>query len=132
MKTVFFLALFAALACSQTLPKQSNDPIVVTTCDTTVTIRPNETFSIHLPATISTGFSWGIATQSDPSVLLPPSDEIVTQPTTDERDGRSEVQVIKLTASDKKGTNTITLNYRRPFEKNTPPAKICVITVVVK
>jgi inhibitor of cysteine peptidase len=132
MKTIFFMTLFiVALACSQTLPKQQKTPIVVTTCDTTITIRPHGTFTVQLPALISTGFSWGIATQSDPSVIVPPSNEIVTQTSADERDGRTETQVIQLTAADKKGTTVLTLHYRRPFEKNKAPAKICTITVVV-
>jgi predicted secreted protein len=132
MKAFFFLTLLGVLACSQSLPVQKKDPIVVTTCDTTVTMRPNESLTIQLPAQIGTGFRWSVGAQTDPSVLLPPSDEVVTKTGTDERDGRAEVQVIKLTAANKTGTNTVTLQYQRPFDKTTPPAKTCAVTVVVK
>jgi predicted secreted protein len=131
MKTLFFLTFLGILACSQSLPTQKKDPIVVTTCDTSVTIRPNESFTIQLPAQIGTGFSWRVGAQTDPSVLLPPSEEVVTKTSTDERDGRAEVQVVKLTAANKTGTSTVTLHYQRPFDKTTPPAKTCVVTVVV-
>ena len=132
MKTLFFLMLLGVLACSQSIPSQKKDPIMVTTCDTTVTIRSNESFTIQLPAQIGTGFRWSIGAQTDPSVLLPPSEEVVTQTETDNSDGRVEMQVIKLTAANKKGSNTVTLQYHRPFDKSTPPAKTCTITIVVK
>jgi predicted secreted protein len=132
MKALFFLTLLGGLACSQSIPTQKKDPIVVTTCDTMVTMRPNESLTIQLPAQIGTGFRWDVGTQTDPSVLLPPSEEVVTQTGTDDRDGRAEVQVIKLTAANKTGTNTVTLKYHRPFDKTTPPAKTCAVTIVVK
>ena len=132
MKILFFLTFLGILACSQSIPSQKKDPIVVTTCDTTVTIRPNESFTIQLPAQIGTGFRWSIGAQTDPSVLLPPSEEVVTKTGTDDSDGRAEVQVIKLTAANKKGTNTVTLHYQRPFDKKTPPTKTCAVTIVVK
>ncbi len=132
MKALFFMTLLGVLACGQSIPTQKKGPIVVTTCDTTVTIRPNESLTIQLPAQIGTGFRWDVGAQTDPSVLLPPSEEVVTQTGTDGRDGRVEVQVIKLTAANKAGTNTVTLQYHRPFDKTTPPAKTCVVTIVVK
>ena len=132
MKSLFFMTCISVLACSQSIPSQKKDPIVVTKCDTTVTIRPNESLTIQLPAQIGAGFRWDVGAQTDPSVLLPPSEEIVTQTGTDERDGRVEVQLIKLTAANKNGSNTVTLKYHRPFDKTTPPAKTCVVTVIVK
>ena len=132
MKTLLSFALLGAFACSQSVATQKKDPIVVTTCDTTVTIRPNESFTIQRPAQIGTGFRWRVGAQTDPSLLLPPSEEVVTQTGTGDSDGRAEVQVIKLTAANKKGTNTVTLEYHRPFDKKTPPAKTCTISVVVK
>jgi predicted secreted protein len=132
MKTMLYFSLLGALACSQSIPAQKKDPIVVTTCDTTVTIRPSESFTIQLPAQIGTGFRWSVATQTDPSLLLPPSEDVVTQTGTDGSDGRAEVQVIKLVAATKKGTNTVTLQYHRPFDKKTPPAKTCAVKVIVQ
>ena len=118
--------------CGQTSAPQNTDTTMINSCDTTVSIKKNSTATVSLPLISSTGFTWQLAEQSNPSLLEKTSDqEVITPLEKNDKDGNTEIQSFTLKATKKTGKNVLTFHYARSFEKNKPPAKVCTITIEV-
>jgi len=83
--------------------------------------------TIKLPSNPTTGYSWGqpqgvvnlelLSTQSEPGA----SDRV----------GASSFQIFSFQAR-QAGVSTLTLNYFRPFEKNTPPRRVYLLSLTIE
>ena len=93
-------------------------------------IKVGDTFVIELDSNPTTGYSWSLA-KAEPNIVEKVSS--VYQPRrTAERlvgSGGTEIWTFKAIA---KGQTTLTFEYRRPWEKGTPPAKEETYTVIIK
>lgn len=123
-KTILALAL-ALIACAA--PALAGLYPMVLSASGAVTVKPNDDFLVALAANPTTGFSW-TASSSDAKVVsahgsayrAPASGAL----------GAGGEQVLAFRAQHP-GTATITIRYRRPWEKSVPAARAVVITVTV-
>jgi inhibitor of cysteine peptidase len=83
---------------------------------------------VTLNSNPSTGYSWSLAQNSDSSVLTEIGNEYIAPQTTLVGAGGKEEWTFKAL---KKGTSSISMEYRRPWETGTPPAETFSLTVVV-
>ncbi|MGH8650477.1 MAG: protease inhibitor I42 family protein, partial [Burkholderiales bacterium] len=81
-----------------------------------------------------TGFSWAPSTGAD-SVLVQMEPKVEFRPkpqdAPDRRVGGAETQVLRFQAR-KPGTTDLVLDYRRPWEKSTPPQRRFHLKVLVQ
>lgn len=78
-----------------------------------------DTLAIRLKSNLTTGYSW-VVTATDPALLRKKSEQY--KKPAPGRAGRGGVQIFTFTAL-KPGQMSLTLAYRRPFEKHVAPAK---------
>ncbi len=104
---------------------QSTSPI---STNATLSVKTNEQFYITLSSNPSTGYSWQVASISNPDMVrfvdsqyIRPESELVGAP------GK---QVLTFNAL-QEGSATIQLEYVRPWETDVPPVSIYVAEVVV-
>jgi inhibitor of cysteine peptidase len=83
---------------------------------------------VTLPSNITTGYGWSLTENSDGSVLSETGNEYIAPQTTLIGAGGEEEWAFKAL---NKGTSSISMEYRRPWETGTPPAKTFSLTVVV-
>jgi inhibitor of cysteine peptidase len=81
---------------------------------------------LRLPSNASTGYSW-VLDQGD-AKKLPSMGKASYEQGKAEVPGAPGIQVWHFKAA-KKGVVTLKLNYLRPWEKNTPPAKTWKVTI---
>lgn len=98
----------------------------VLTASGTVTVKPDDDFLVALPANPTTGYSWA-ATVSNAKVVT--ADGAAYRAPASKAMGAGGEQVLAFEAQHP-GTATITLSYRRPWEKSTPAAQ--TVTIVVR
>ena len=94
-----------------------------------ISVSPGESFTIVLESNPTTGFSWQLDSPLDESVVKF-SESRYVWPESD-LDGAPGKEVWTFTALNH-GKATISMKYSRSWEKNKPPAKTVVFTVVVK
>ena len=86
-------------------------------------------FSITLPANHTTGYSWRLATQLDPPTLK--LLDTTYHESTSGAVGAPGEEVWTFTGQTP-GQTQLNFEYVRPFEKNSPPAKIANFSVVIE
>ena len=84
---------------------------------------------VRLPITTGTGYTWVIA-KNDAEQLKPAGKPTVEKPDKPVP-GAKTTQVFRFDAATA-GTGELTLEYKRPFEKDKPPTKTYTITVKVE
>jgi len=96
-----------------------------------VELSVGQSLVVTLESNATTGYSWALAQNSDSSVLSKTGNKYINPPqTTPPIVGAPGVEEWTFKAL-KKGTSTISLGYRRPWE-STPPVETFDLTVVVK
>jgi len=119
-------ARFALLAPSRTIAGMST----VTEADNgrELTLLRGDTLEVSLPATSGTGYTWQPMPIADP--LAKPVGDMKFK-TDHAMPGASGYQVFRFLV-DASGTGTIEMRYIRPWEKNTPPAKVFKLLLIVR
>jgi inhibitor of cysteine peptidase len=97
--------------------------------DGKVTLGKGEVLEVRLAANLTTGFSWQLA-KNDTDRLKPQGKPVYERPK-EPRPGAGGMQVFRFTA-EATGKSELRLIYKRPFEKDTPPAKTFKLTVEVE
>jgi inhibitor of cysteine peptidase len=113
------------MLCNYTIAQDNR----VTTIDSTIIVNNGDSFSIVLESNQTTGYSWQLVSNSDSSVVHFLS-TVYNVPSTDlQGQGGEEVWSFK---TESPGTVTIILQYLRPWEIDTPPARIKRYSIVVQ
>jgi inhibitor of cysteine peptidase len=102
-----------------------------TTGDSDITTSVGGQFTIELESNKTTGYQWGLAEPFDKAVIK----KVIStyQVSNKNKDLVGAGGVEKWTFEGVgKGSTTIAMSYSRPFEKNTPPAKLASFKVTVK
>jgi len=125
------LLLLVAAAFALSLPSRASAGMVtVTEADNgrELTLSRGDTLEVSLPATSGTGFTWQTVPIADP--LAKPVGEMKFK-TDHAIPGASGNQVFRFLV-DTSGTGTIEMRYIRPWEKDTPPAKVFKLLLIVR
>ena len=125
MATVLIIGL---LACST--PQLTVESISTGDAGKTINVATGGELTVTLESNITTGYSWTEnASMSQSGVLQQTGHQY--QPPAQQIPGRGgqEVWTFKALAA---GTTTVSMEYKRPFEPNNPPANTFNITVMVK
>jgi len=125
------LLLLVAAAFALSLPSRASAGMVtVTEADNgrELTLSRGDTLEVSLPATSGTGFTWQAVPIADP--LAKPVGEMKFK-TDHAIPGASGNQVFRFLV-DTSGTGTIEMRYIRPWEKDTPPAKVFKLLLIVR
>jgi len=93
-----------------------------------LTFSQGDTLEVSLPATSGTGYTWQAVPIADP--LAKPVGEMKFK-TDHAIPGASGNQVFRFLL-DASGTGTIEMHYIRPWEKDTPPAKVFKLLLIVR
>ena len=92
------------------------------------TLARGDRLEISLPATSGTGYTWQAAPVAD-ALVRPVGD---TEFKLDSAmPGASGHQIFRFSA-EASGTGTVEMRYGRPWEKDTPPAKVFRILLIVR
>ena len=91
-------------------------------------ISAGQMFSIALESQPGTGYSWTLSQPPDPAIVEPVSS--TTLPAAIPRPGAPETQCFVFTAVGA-GETRMQFQYARPFETDTPPARVKDVQVVV-
>jgi inhibitor of cysteine peptidase len=92
-----------------------------------VSIMTDQELLVRLPRQPGTGFSWQLLSSPSMVKLEAQSSEVPGQ----SRPGTRQVQAFRFQATGV-GQDTLRFSYRRPWEKETPPAQIFSLAVTVK
>ena len=93
-----------------------------------LTLSRGDTLDISLPATSGTGYTWQAAPIAD-TIVKPVGDMKFKIDT--EMPGAPGHQIFRFSVEGS-GTGTIEMRYLRPWEKDTPPAKVFKILLIVR
>jgi inhibitor of cysteine peptidase len=93
-----------------------------------LTLSRGDTLEVSLPATSGTGYTWQPAPIADS--LAKPVGEMKFK-TDHAIPGASGNQIFRYLV-DESGTGTIEMRYIRPWEKDTPPAKVFKLLLIVR
>lgn len=129
MKTIILLGTMAVIAVACASGKGGARDAVVTTCDSTVQLALGGKLTITLVSNITTGYSWTVASQSK-ALLTQTGEPVYESPSTD-MDGAPGRQTFTFKADAVGQGDTLTLHYRRPWEKDKPPAQVCRVYVSI-
>lgn len=91
-------------------------------------VRPGERFAVTLNANPTTGYAWSLADDPDPTVVRPLGSSFERPADAPPGAGGQDVWTFDAVG---RGAATITLVYRRPWERATPPARTHVVSVRV-
>ena len=125
------LLLLVAAAFALSLPSRASAGMVtVTEADNgrELTLSRGDTLEVSLPATSGTGFTWQAVPIADP--LAKPVGEMKFK-TDREMPGATGHQIFRYSV-DESGNGSIELRYIRPWEKDTPPAKVFKLLLIVR
>ena len=100
-----------------------------TTPDSTIIVINGDSFSIVLESNKTTGYSWQLGSNSDSNIVHLLSTDYNAPSTDMQGQGGKEVWTFK---AESPGTATIILQYLKPWEKDTPPARIKRYDIVVQ
>ena len=144
LATLLMLALvIGVIGCAEevaTTPSPSPTPTVIPTPTPTplnvddsysggqVQLEVGQSLVVTLASNVTTGYSWSLTDNSDSSVLTEIGNEYIAPQTTLVGAGGKEEWTFKAL---KKGTSSISMGYRQPWETGTPPAETFSLTVVV-
>ena len=93
-----------------------------------LTLSRGDTLEVSLPATSGTGYTWQPVPIADP--LAKPVGEMKYK-TDHAIPGASGNQIFRYSVEES-GTGTIEMHYIRPWEKDTPPAKVFKLLLIVR
>ena len=124
MKAFFLLLALILLGLTASTQTQT----VFTVNDLNITMNNGEAFDISLESNKSTGYGWS-AVVSDPTIVGIEGNDYVTPETHVMGKGGNEVWHFRGVLQ---GETTITFNYARAWEKDTPPAKTVTFIVSIK
>ena len=126
------------LACAPSVMPVGNErqPIVVTELNDgkVVELAMGDMLAVELSAIPGTGYSWAPSTGADAVLVqMEPKVEFRPKPqeTSERRVGAAETQVLRFQAR-KQGITDLVVDYRRPWEKSTPPERRFHLKVVVR
>lgn len=123
-----FLALFVLLFPLFLFVAQAKTLLLDDADDNShICLYVGDTLTIKLPSNRTTGYSWGQPESGAHLELLSTKQE---QAATD-RVGAPGFQVFSFKATET-GVSTLTLNYFRPFEKDTPPVKTFLVSLTIE
>lgn len=108
-------------------------PVEVSETDAGDSIRkkPGETFTLELDSNPSTGYRWALDGKEDATVVKKLSDEFVSRPHPPGMVGVGGTERWKFQAV-KPGKTALHFTYRRPFEKESEPARERTINVLIE
>jgi inhibitor of cysteine peptidase len=92
------------------------------------TLSRGDTIEVSLPATSGTGYTWQAAPIAD-SLIKPVGD--MKFKIDNEMPGATGHQIFQYSV-EASGTGSLEMRYVRPWEKDTPPAKIFKILLIVR
>ena len=125
LMTIVFFSLFA---CSSAAPKELS--VDITSSGKEVTLDSGGTLTVTLESNITTGYSWNENANIGDKTVMQQTDHKYQPPATPiPGAGGKEVWTFKAL---KAGKSTISMEYSRPFELTTTPAKTFTLTVVVQ
>jgi inhibitor of cysteine peptidase len=93
-----------------------------------LTLSRGDTLEVSLPATSGTGYTWQAAPIAD-SLVKPVGD--MKFKVDNERPGATGHQIFRYSV-ESSGTGSLEMRYVRPWEKDTPPAKVFRILLIVR
>ena len=93
-----------------------------------LTLSRGDTLEVSLPATSGTGYTWQMVPIADP--LAKPVGEMKFK-TDHAMPGASGNQIFRYSVEES-GSGSIELRYVRPWEKDTPPAKVFKLLLIVR
>ena len=96
---------------------------------TTVDLTQDETLVVKLPGNPTTGYSWAVVGDPSPLKLVKSSTQRSAKSKT--MAGAPSVQCFRFQAN-AAGIVSLTLNYRRPWEHEAPPAKTYTLRVQIR
>jgi inhibitor of cysteine peptidase len=119
------------LACMAAIGNENLMTATIRENGKSVDLRKGQVLEVVLPASLGTGFSWRVSTK--PETLLRTKGEPETRKSGDDgqKAGGAEDQVFRFEANEP-GTGKLELQYARPWEKDTPPAKTYSLTIHVR
>ncbi len=97
--------------------------------DKPIQVSIGQTLQLRLPSNPTTGYSWNA--QQTPAELQLDQSAYAADPQGKNLAGAGGYQTIEFAAKFA-GTGELKLEYRRPWEKDVPPAKTFSVTVTVK
>ena len=108
-------------------------PITVTEADLhrTVTLRPGQEIVVRLASNRTTGYRWSLVAADDPVLALLASPVYVPDTTPAGAVGVGGTEVWRLSAF-RAGAQTLSFEYRRPWEHDTPAARTVSLSVTVR
>ena len=127
MCAVVAISLFL-LACSPASPAAVD---VSYAWNQETEIAVGGSLTVTLESNVTTGFAWELVNITDETVLEQVGEQEYKAPEAGALIGAGGEEVWTFKAL-KKGTSTISMEYRRPWEKGVEPAQTFALTVVVK
>lgn len=133
-----WLCLASAILAQQSEPPATAAPAKTPASNLMVTDRDNgreidlakdAMLLVQLPSNPSTGYSWSV--KGDPSPLKVVKSDYKQPNQSSQKPGAPGTQVLQIKASGP-GTATLNLEYRRPWEKDVPPAKVFSIKATIR
>ena len=97
--------------------------------DGTLELAKGQPLTIRLDANPTTGFQWQLAASLDEKVIALVGDDYQRTDTSRVGAGGTDVWTFKAVGT---GRTTIVLEYRRPWEKDVPPAERKTFPVIVR
>jgi inhibitor of cysteine peptidase len=126
----FVLALAAVAVSLAVIGVSSALSPVVTDKDDgkTVQMSVDQALFVRLPSNPTTGYSWTLTANPAPLALI--KSDFAPDAAKNGVMGAGGTQILQFAAKDT-GTATISLGYRRPWEKDTPPARTFTVTITI-
>jgi inhibitor of cysteine peptidase len=94
-----------------------------------LTLSRGDTLEVSLPATSGTGYTWQAVPIADP--IARQVRDMKFRAADNQMPGASGHQVFRFSV-EASGTGSLEFRYVRPWEKDTPPAKVFKILLIVK
>jgi inhibitor of cysteine peptidase len=127
--SIMFLFLLLTACVSQASAKNQIVTINIQDAGKTITLHSGDSLVIDLDGNPSTGYTWVLANQ-DLKTVTQKGDAVVKE-SDSKLIGSPQQTEFTFTASST-GTETLTLNYLRTWEKGTAPTQTFEVTIVVK
>jgi inhibitor of cysteine peptidase len=127
----WLILLVACAAALALIPRSALAGVsIVTEADNgrEVTLSRGDTLEVSLPATSGTGYTWQAAPIAD--ALVKPVGDMKFK-IDNEMPGAPGHQIFRFSV-EASGTGSIEMHYLRPWEKDTPPAKVFKILLIVR
>ncbi|MCX6858546.1 MAG: protease inhibitor I42 family protein [Verrucomicrobia bacterium] len=127
---IFILAV-SLISCHDSSKNSVTEGTQEVTVEGVLRAKAGETFIIKLKANHTTGYSWALSGQEDPSLVEKVSNDYLNDPHEPGMVGVGGVEHWTFRAL-KKGTIVLSFNYGRPWEKNTEPSMKQAFKVIIE